>query len=237
MEKIKAILFDLDGTLLPMDQEVFMKAYFSRLAAALAPHGYDPDALIKAVWSGTAAMVKNDGSVTNEKAYWTRFCEIFGKEAIGEIEYLEEFYKTKFEQVRESCGFDPRSATVIGALKEKRYRLILATNPLFPEVATRARVRWAGLSFEDFELVTTYENSHYTKPNINYYKEIIERTDLKPEECLMVGNDVEEDMIAERLGMKVFLLDKCLINKKAKDISVYPCGDHDALMDFISTFD
>ena len=233
----KTLFFDLDGTLLPMDQEVFMKAYFSRLAAALAPHGYDPDALIKAVWSGTAAMVKNDGSVTNEEAYWTRFCEIFGKEAIGEIEYLEEFYKTKFEQVRESCGFDPRSATVIGALKEKRYRLILATNPLFPEVATRARVRWAGLSFEDFELVTTYENSHYTKPNINYYKEILERTDLKPEECLMVGNDVEEDMIAERLGMKVFLLDKCLINKKAKDISVYPCGDHDALMDFISTFD
>ena len=58
---ITTVLFDLDGTLLPMDQEIFVKTYFSLLAKKLAPHGYEPEALINAVWAGTRAMVKNTG--------------------------------------------------------------------------------------------------------------------------------------------------------------------------------
>ena len=54
---IKAILFDLDGTLLPMDQDEFTKGYFKLLAAKLAPYGYEPKTLIDTVWAGTAAMV------------------------------------------------------------------------------------------------------------------------------------------------------------------------------------
>ncbi len=235
MKKIKAILFDLDGTLLPMEQNEFMKAYFGRLARALAPHGYEPSALIDAVWSGTAAMVKNDGTVTNEEAYWKRFCEIFGDRATREKDYLEEFYKTDFEEVRTSCGFDPEAASLIAELRSRGYRLILATNPLFPRVATRARIRWAGLREEDFELITTYENSRFAKPNLNYYKAILDTSGLSPEECLMVGNDVDEDMVAEELGMRVFLVDKCIINKKGKDISAYPSGDFDALADFVDS--
>lgn len=234
MGKIKAILFDLDGTLLPMDQNEFMKAYFGRLARALAPHGYEPGALIDAVWSGTAAMVRNDGNVTNEEAYWSRFCEIFGDRARQEKDYLEEFYKTDFEEVRASCGFDPAASALILELRRRGYRLILATNPLFPRVATRARIRWAGLSEDDFELITTYESSRFTKPNLNYYKAILEASGLSPEECLMVGNDVDEDMVAGELGMRVFLLDKCLINKQQRDVSSYPHGDIDALIGFVA---
>ena len=67
---ITTVLFDLDGTLLPMDQDVFVKDYFSRIAAKVAPAGYDPKQLIDTIWRGTAAMVKNDGSKTNEEAFW-----------------------------------------------------------------------------------------------------------------------------------------------------------------------
>lgn len=70
MKKITTVLFDLDGTLLPMDQEVFVKAYFGSLAKKLAPHGYDPQTLIAGIWEGIAAMVKNDGSKTAEEAFW-----------------------------------------------------------------------------------------------------------------------------------------------------------------------
>ena len=63
---IKAVLFDLDGTLLSMDLDVFIKDYFGRLARHLAPHGFDPELLIKTVWEGTGAIIKNDGSATNE---------------------------------------------------------------------------------------------------------------------------------------------------------------------------
>lgn len=67
---IKVILFDLDGTLLPMDQEIFVKTYFGLIAQKLAPYGYQPKELIEAVWAGTKAMVKNDGRKTNEEVFW-----------------------------------------------------------------------------------------------------------------------------------------------------------------------
>ena len=77
-QKLAAVLFDLDGTLLPMDQDVFTRAYFKLLAQRFAPEGYPPEEMIQAVWAGTAAMVKNDGSRTNEAAFWSRFEGVFG---------------------------------------------------------------------------------------------------------------------------------------------------------------
>ena len=76
---IKAVLFDLDGTLLPMDQDVFVKAYFSGIAAKLAPFGYEPKALIDAIWAGTVKMIKNDGRITNEEAFWNCFISVYGE--------------------------------------------------------------------------------------------------------------------------------------------------------------
>ena len=113
------------------------------------------------------------------------------------------------------------------------YRVALATNPLFPAVATLSRIQWAGLNPEDFELVTTYENSRFCKPNPDYYREILGKLKLDGEECLMVGNDVGEDMIARRLGMKVFLLTDCLINKDNADISQFPNGSFPELLHYI----
>lgn len=55
---IKAVLFDLDGTLLPMDQDEFVKAYFGLLAKRLAPLGYEVEKLYQVLWKGVAAMVK-----------------------------------------------------------------------------------------------------------------------------------------------------------------------------------
>lgn len=232
---IQYILFDLDGTLLPMDQDVFVKNYFSRLAAKLAPHGYEPKKLIDAIWGGTAAMVKNDGSKTNEQAFWDFFATVFGETAKSDEPKFDEFYRTDFQQVQSVCGFDARAAQTIAALKEMGYTLALATNPIFPAIATESRMRWAGLNKDDFVLYTTYENSRHCKPNPDYYRDILAQLGAKPEECLMVGNDVSEDMIAEKLGMKVFLLTDCLINKHGKDISGYPQGSFDALMQYIRT--
>ena len=110
------------------------------------------------------------------------------------------------------------------------YRVALATNPIFPSIATCARIRWAGLTPEDFAFVTTYENSAYCKPNPDYYRDAAQRLGLSPEECLMVGNDAQEDMIAETTGMKVFLLTDCLINRDGADISIWPNGGFDELL-------
>ena len=230
---IKTVLFDLDGTLLPMDQEQFMKAYFGGLSARLAPHGYEPKALVNAIWTGTAAMVKNDGSVSNETAFWRAFAGIFGEKAYDDEPKFERYYIEEFDKVSSACGYASEAREVIDDLKARGIRVALATNPLFPAIATQKRIRWAGLCPEDFALYTTYENSCHCKPNPDYYRDVLTALDAEPCECLMVGNDVDEDMIAETLGMKVFLLTDCLINKHNADISKYPHGGFAELKEFL----
>ena len=232
---MKAILFDLDGTMLPMDQDLFVKTYFKLLAVKLAPYGYDPKQLIDAIWGGTAAMVKNNGSCSNEDAFWTFFTGIFGKQALEHLPVFEDFYANEFQGAQAVCSQIPQAAEAINLVKEKGFRVALATNPIFPAIATRSRIRWAGLTPEDFELYTTYENSRFCKPNPAYYQDILAQMDLRPEECLMVGNDVTEDMIAQKLGMQVFLLTDCMINKNNEDISAYPHGGFPELLEYISS--
>lgn len=230
---LEMILFDLDGTLLPMDQDVFVKEYFKHLAMKLVPRGYEARALVDAVWKGTDAMVRNDGSRRNEDAFWGEFAGIFGETALADKPLFDEFYTNEFENVRARCGFDPDAAITVRALKSAGFRVALATNPIFPAVATEKRIQWAGLEPEDFEMYTTYENSRFCKPNPTYYTDIAHRLNVKPSDCLMAGNDVTEDMAAKEAGMSIFLLTGCLINKENKDISVYPHGGFEQLMEYI----
>ena len=230
---ITAIFLDLDGTLLPMDQDMFLKAYMGGLCKKLAPYGYEPEKLVASIWKGTGAMVMNDGSARNDDVFWDVFAKIYGRDVRSDEGIFEDFYRKEFQQVSKVCGFDTRAAETVAALKEMGYRVVLATNPLFPAIATHSRTRWAGLQPEDFEYITTYENSYHCKPNPDYYLEILGKLNLKPEECLMVGNDAAEDMAAEKIGMKVFLLTDCLINKQNADISRYPNGSFPELLEFV----
>lgn len=232
---LKAVFFDLDGTLLPMDMDVFIKSYFGAISQKLAPHGYDPHELVSAIWKGTGAMMKNDGSVNNEQVFWNSFVSIYGEERLKDTVWFDKFYEENFDDLKSVCGFNPEASETVHRLKDKNLRLVLATNPLFPSIATEKRIRFAGLEPEDFEFFTSYENIGFSKPNIMYYQEILSRTGLNADECLMVGNDVEDDMIAEKLGMKVFLLTDCLINKDDIDISVYPNGDFATLNAYIDS--
>ena len=228
---LKAVFFDLDGTLLPMDQEIFVKAYFSLLAKKMAPHGFDPQLLVKGIWAGTEAMIRNDGSCTNEERFWQVFPTVCG-ERVREYEpVLDDFYRKEFQQVKDVCGFDADADRAVKAVREKGWMAVLATNPIFPSVATESRAKWAGLDLSDFAHYTVYENSSSSKPNLLYYQSLLDRFGLKGEEVLMVGNDVGEDMIAETLGMKTFLITRDLINKKNEDVSRWPNG---TLTDLIS---
>ena len=230
---IKVVLFDLDGTLLPMDQDTFVKCYFGGIAKRLAKHGYNPEQLIAGIYSGTMEMIKNNGEKTNEQVFWDKFAQIFGEQARADEPKFADFYREDFPKVQSSCGYNSKAKKVVEKVKEKGLRVVLATNPIFPAIATEQRIAWAGLTPDDFELYTTYENSNYCKPNVKYYEQILSKIGVRADECAMVGNDVGEDMLAEKLGMKVFLLTDCLINKSGADISAYPHGSFDELLAFI----
>lgn len=232
---LKTVLFDLDGTLLPMDQDVFVNAYFGSLAKRLAPRGYEPNALIKAIWKCTMKVIVNDGTRTNEQMFWDEFCKIYGEKARDDIPYFDEYYLTDFAKVQNSCGFNELAAKTVELLHNNGVRTALATNPIFPKTATYARTRWAGLDPARFDLITTYENCGYCKPNPAYYKDILSRINRDPSECIMVGNDYAEDIAPARsLSMRAFLLTDCAINKQNADISSIPHGDFNALIAYLT---
>ena len=230
---VKAILFDLDGTLLPMDQDKFIGAYKSGLITATTKRGYDPKRMGNTILTGLVAMIKNSGEMTNEEVFLKALVGEYGEQIMSDLDMFDEFYQTDFQRIQDVCGFNPRSKEIIERAKSRGFRTVLATSPLFPAVATESRIRWAGLDKNDFELVTTYEGSHYCKPNPDYYREVLSTIGLSPDECVMVGNDVGDDMVAEGLGIRVFLLTDCLINRGNADISVYPSGGVDELIAFI----
>ena len=231
---LDAVLFDLDGTLLPMDQKRMVECYMGLLAGFMAHYDYEPKKLVNTIWESIGAMMADGSDDTNEKVFWEHFRKVYGPRADTDRLIFEEFYATEFGKVRMACGFNPEAGELIRWLKEQGVRLILATQPVFPEIATMQRIRWAGLDPADFELVTTYENSRFTKPNPAYYREILEKAGLEPENCLMVGNDGREDTAAEGAGMEVFLLTDCLLREEEAELNRRPHGTFRELREYLT---
>lgn len=202
----------MDGTLVPMDMKGFTSGYFKLLAKKLAKHGIDPDSLVDAVWTGTAAMVRNDGSAYNDVVFWDSFkakCN-FSREQVGAD--CDEFYSNEFVEAKKFTKENPLAIEAVKAAKGTADKVILASNPLFPLQGQATRLEWVGLGLEDFDLTTSYESDRYCKPNPKYFEDICERIGVQPSECLMIGNDEFEDMYAaSKAGMDCYLVTECII--------------------------
>ncbi|MBR2460683.1 MAG: HAD family hydrolase [Clostridia bacterium] len=217
MKEIKAVFFDLDGTLLPMDQGRFMKCYFGELCKVVVPTGYiTAEKLVEAIWFGTKAMVKNDGSRPNDRVFWDNFalCTSLDSEKCAEIEGMcDSFYTDTFNLAKAVCGDNPLAIEAVKAARgDGRRRVVLASNPVFPGVGQESRLGWVGLKASDFDFITAYENQKYCKPNPKYYLDICEVIGVLPSECIMIGNDEREDAkAASEAGIDCFLVTDCLI--------------------------
>ena len=231
---ITTILFDLDGTLIPMKQDDFVKHYFEKLVRKMVPYGLEKDALIQAVWEGTNAMVKNNGQTKNVQVFWECFAKRLGEDVLKLEPVFASFYEKEFDGVKEVVQPTELSKEIIQSLRKKGYTLILATNPLFPPVAICTRLGWVGLTLEDFDYVTTYENSSYCKPNLDYYKEILDVNKKLPKECLMIGNNMVEDMCAAQLGMQTYLVTDFIEDGEGRDIAKYQHGGLIQLKDWLA---
>ena len=227
----KAVFFDLDGTLLPLDMDMFIRLYYEAIHDNGIMRHIDPvngqGIFEKAVY----AMITNDGRAANSDVFMAVIDQFSDIGSARLLALMNGFYNDEYKKLRESALRKEHVPEIIGLLKEKGYRLILSTNPLFPAVATNQRVEWAGLNPEDFEYISYYDNSSYCKPQLGYYREILDKIGLKADECYMVGNDVKEDMSAVALGFEGFLLTDHLIG----DLERAPeCqkGDYSALVDF-----
>ena len=140
--EIKAIFFDLDGTLLPMEQDYFVKQYFKGIAAYAAPFGMDPKLLIDATVAGTRDMIKNDGANTNMQVFWNTFFKFIGEERTELIGILDDYYLGGFKILREYTGENSLAKDMIAAARRNGRKVVLATNPVFPMQAQLERISW-----------------------------------------------------------------------------------------------
>lgn len=216
---MNTILFDLDGTLLPLNMEQFAQGYFAHLAKKLSDH-INPKELSNHIWGSTKYMVKNlEPNKTNKEAFFEDFSNRIENDLNVLHPILDDFYRNDFGSLKSLTQPTDLSKKIVSILLEKGYDLVIATNPMFPKDAIYHRVEWAGLNAEDFKLITTYENMHYCKPNLEYYEEILSIIGKRSDEVMMVGNDAQEDMIASKLGAKTYLVNDCIIDRKEGDIT------------------
>lgn len=209
----KTILLDLDGTLLPMDIDDFLNGYFKMLTKEFADI-FKPEKFIDNLMYATKQMINNKGDKINSEVFIEEFFNLYQVDNQEEVlSRFDSFYQEKFPLLKSEVEHRGLSRKLIDILKKKDCQLVLATNPIFPLSAIEERLKWVDIDPEDFSLITNYQNMHYCKPDINYYKEITDKLKVDANDCIMIGNDIQEDMVAGRLGMKTYLITDYLIDR------------------------
>lgn len=232
----EAILFDLDGTLLDIDMNYFIPKYFNKMILMAKDFGIDdPEAMAKQIYKSTGAMIVDDNlNLTNEEVFMTDFLEKFPYlEEKKAFDFFDHFYTEGFPELQGFARPFPGIPSMMNDIFNKGMKVVIATNSVFPRAAIVERLHWAGVKNFDYSLITSYEIMHACKPNPRYYREIANLIEVEPENCLMVGNDIGEDLIAGKIGMKTFLVEDRLIDKGI-DLTPDWRGNLSTFFDFVT---
>lgn len=204
---IKAVLFDLDDTLLGNDMDKFLPNYFSLLGKHAAQY-LEKERFLQELLAGTQAMIAStDTAVSNRDIFWQTFQGRTGLDPDELEPFFEQFYRNVFPRLVTTTEKRPLAAPLVQACLDKGLKVVVATNPLFPAIAVEERLAWAGVPVTtfDYALVTAYENMHTTKPHPAYYREILQMIGCAPETAVMIGDDWQNDIIpAASVGLRTY---------------------------------
>jgi len=208
---LRAVLFDLDDTLLANSMDAFLPAYFQALTRYLEPL-IAPERLTAGLMQATNVMDQHqDRALTNEEAFAAVFYPQLDHDRATVESAFERFYSEEFPKLRRLSRRQPEARLLVESALAEGLQVAVATNPMFPRVAVEERLAWAGVPVEqvDYALVTTYENMHATKSHRDYYREIAQALRRRPSECLMVGDSWRMDIVpASTVGFHVYWVTK-----------------------------
>lgn len=231
---IKAVLFDLDDTLLDINLSAFMARYLSGRCRLLAYATQTP--LPKVVWAQGRSYLDVDrgdrqDALTNEQFMAARMAELcgipLGEPALADaLSFFDAIYIERLRgglvQARPRAG----ARRTIEIAQSLGLAVALATQPVFSLETDLVRMRWAEVDDIDFRLVSHAGNSTRTKPNAHYYQEFCCTLGLTPQECLMVGNDAGRDFARPDCGLRTAYVGHGLPGKGVFRGSIRELGDH-----------
>lgn len=230
---INTILFDLDGTLLPMDMELFMKHYFYQMGLHFKDK-IEGSRLASYIMESTDVMIRDQSKRSNEDVFMTHFATLVDDIDQYKSQFLE-FYQTTFDLVQVSTSRSEQMRQSVDLLKEKGYTIAIATNPLFPMVANQKRIQWAGFDPQEFSYISCFEENHSCKPHLSYYEEVLANVNKKPEECLMVGNDIGDDLSIRKLGVQTYLVTDHMLNRSNQPYTTDYEGTYNDFYQFVQS--
>jgi FMN phosphatase YigB (HAD superfamily) len=232
------LLLDLDDTLLSNDAEITIPAYLRALGQHMAAHAA-PDALVAGVMAGTGRMLaNNDPRLTLEEAFDRAFYPQLELTKSALADDLADFYARVYPTLTEHIAARPVAQRFIKDALAAGHTLAITTNPLFPRAAIEARIAFAQLpaSVHDFALITTYEESHFAKPNPAYLAESLARLGWPEGGVVMVGNDPVRDMqSAGELGLASFYINETPLGTPNGLGLARRHGDLDGLLPWIAS--
>lgn len=209
IKMIRAILFDLDNTLLNNEMGIFIPQYLD-LIGDFFRNEMDPERFKNELLIGTQAMISNmDRTRTNQEVFWDVFEGRTGVDYATLEPLLNIFYRDRFGLLQPHTSPCKAAPEIVQFCIAQSWSVVIATNPLFPLSAIEQRLEWALLPAAqiDFALITSYENMHAAKPHSEYYQEIVDRIGCLPDEVFMLGDDWENDIVpASKLGIPTFWL-------------------------------
>ncbi|MEO0123290.1 MAG: HAD family hydrolase [candidate division WOR-3 bacterium] len=187
---LKVIIFDLDGTLYTSN-EVYQK---------FAEAAYYTYAKLKksTIEQAKEILEKRREEMKKEKGYAVPYTLALLSFGIP----IEEWHKEniKFFNAGDFLKKDEVLKNILLKLKEK-YKLAVFTNN--NRIQTERILKALGI--EDlFDYIFTYENFRLIKPDPQIFKLVIKELNVRPEECLMVGDRYYVDLLpAKEQGMEI----------------------------------
>lgn len=217
--KIKNILFDLDGTLIQGDQDEFFEIFFKEVMMKyLKQFGGDPNTFKGQFMYAYKCMAENSGKMTNDEMFYRSLAKATGNTVKKLEDFFVDFYANEYKNVKFVNKAIPQMIWVLKYLHDNGYNIILATDPLIPDGAIEFKLSACGVDKKLFSFITSSSNSKYSKVSLDYYTEIIDKQNLRRDETIMVGNHADKDNLASEAGVKTILISDYLVNYSNKKL-------------------
>ena len=196
---LKAVLLDLDDTLVHIDTELFTRRYIDLIAAFVANRfpTVTADQFKKSIITATRQVSRDlDPMRLNQTVISASINSTLLVPTLQLDNAMVEFFDGPYRTLSSLATPVADSRPLFDWLLAHDLIVVIATNPLFPSAATHERVRWAEFDPQHpgLALITTANNSHFTKPNIAYYSEILAKIGVDAAQALMVGDSFENDI-------------------------------------------